>query len=104
VIVDDEGSNHIKKLPQRFKEAGIPFLKTMPVAFGSLANSNYRDHRKIAIIDGTVGFIGGIIWMNVIGTMVNMPFNWRDTSLRIEGPAVNLLQVQFFLKLVFRGW
>ena len=60
VIVDDVGSNHIKKLPKKFKEAGIQFLKTLPVAFSSLANSNYRNHRKIVIIDGNIGFIGGI--------------------------------------------
>ncbi len=103
VIVDDEGSNHIKQLPKRFKEAGIQFLKTLPVAFGSLANSNYRDHRKIAIIDGSVGFIGGInlderYWNNNKHTLY-----WRDTSVRIEGPAVNLLQVQFFLSWYFAG-
>ena len=103
VIVDDEGSNHIKKLPQRFKEAGIPFLKTMPVAFGSLANSNYRDHRKIAIIDGTVGFIGGINLDERYWNNGKHALYWRDTAVRIEGPAVNLLQVQFFLSWYFAG-
>ena len=41
--------------------------------------------------------------MNVIGTMVNITFIWRDTSVCIEGPAVNLLQVQFFLSWYFAG-
>jgi cardiolipin synthase A/B len=103
VIIDDVGSNHIKNIPKRFREAGITLLKTMPVAFSSLANSNYRNHRKIAIIDGTIGFIGGInlderYWNN--GKQV---LYWRDTSVCIEGPAVNLLQVQFFLSWFFAG-
>jgi cardiolipin synthase A/B len=103
VIVDGEGSNHIKELPKRFKEAGVQFLITLPVAFGSLANSNYRDHRKIAIIDSKVGFIGGInlderYWNNGKHALF-----WRDTAVRIEGPAVNLLQVQFFLSWYFAG-
>jgi cardiolipin synthase len=103
VIVDDEGSNHIKKLPQRCKEAGIQFLKTLPVAFNSLANSNYRDHRKIAIIDGSVGFIGGINLDERYWNNNKHALYWRDTAVRIEGPAVNLLQVQFFLSWYFAG-
>jgi cardiolipin synthase A/B len=103
VIIDDVGSNHIKKLPKKFKEAGIQVLKTLPVAFSSLANSNYRNHRKIVVIDGTIGFLGGInlderYWNNGKHNLY-----WRDTSVCIEGRAVNLLQVQFFLSWFFAG-
>lgn len=96
VIVDDVGSNHIKKLPEKFKEGGVQFLKTLPVAFSSLANTNYRNHRKIVIIDGDVGFIGGI---NLDERYLNNgkhDLYWRDTAVCIEGPAVNLLEAQFF--------
>jgi cardiolipin synthase len=103
VIVDDVGSNHIKDLPKRFKEAGIQFLKTLPVAFNSLANSNYRNHRKIVIIDGCVGFIGGINLDERYWNNGKHALYWRDTSVRIEGPAVNLLQVHFFLDWYFAG-
>jgi cardiolipin synthase len=103
VIVDDEGSNHLKKLPERFKEAGIPFLRTLPVAFNSLANSNYRNHRKIVIIDGSVGFIGGMNLDDRYWNNNKHALYWRDTSVRIEGPAVNLLQVQFLLSWYFAG-
>ena len=103
IIVDDVGSNHIKNLPDKFKEAGVELLKTLPVAFSSLANSNYRNHRKIVIIDGHTGFIGGInlderYWNNGKHSLY-----WRDTSVCIKGPAVNLLQVQFFLSWFFAG-
>ncbi|MGZ8554188.1 MAG: cardiolipin synthase [Chitinophagaceae bacterium] len=103
VIIDDVGSNRIKKLPKKFKEAGVQFLRTLPVAFSSLANSNYRNHRKIVIIDGTIGFIGGI---NIDDRYLNNgkhSLYWRDTSVSIEGAAVNLLQVQFFLSWFFAG-
>lgn len=103
VIVDDVGSNHIKDLPKRFKDAGIPLLKTMPVAFSSLANSNYRNHRKIAIIDSTIAFIGGINLDERYWNNKKHKLYWRDTAVRIEGPAVNLLQVQFFLSWFFAG-
>jgi cardiolipin synthase len=103
IIVDGAGSNHLKRLPKKFMEAGIPLLKTLPVAFSSLANSNYRNHRKIAIIDGNIGFIGGI---NIDERYLNNnkhSLYWRDTSVCIRGPAVNLLQVQFFLSWFFAG-
>jgi cardiolipin synthase A/B len=103
LIVDGVGSNHIKKLPEKFKEAGIQFLKNMPVAFGSLANSNYRDHRKIAIIDGSIGFIGGINLDERYWNNGKHALYWRDTSVRIEGPGVNLLQIHFFLSWYFAG-
>jgi len=103
VIVDDVGSDHIKDIPKRFKEAGIPLLKTMPVAFSSLANSNYRNHRKIAIIDSAIAFIGGINLDERYWNNKKHKLYWRDTAVRIEGPAVNLFQVQFFLSWFFAG-
>lgn len=103
VIVDDVGSNHIGKLPKRFQEAGIEFLKTLPVAFSSLANSNYRNHRKIVVIDGTIGFIGGINLDERYWNNGKHDIYWRDTAVCIEGPAVNLLQAQFMLSWFFSG-
>ena len=103
VIIDDVGSNQIKKIPKKFKEAGIQLLKTLPVAVSSLANSNYRNHRKIVIIDGTIGFIGGINLDERYWNNGKHDLYWRDTSVCIEGRAVNLLQVQFFLSWFFAG-
>jgi cardiolipin synthase len=103
VIVDDVGSNHIGKLPKRFEEAGIEFLRTLPVAFSSLANSNYRNHRKIVVIDGTIGFVGGINLDDRYWNNGKHDLYWRDTAVCIEGPAVNLLQAQFMLSWFFSG-
>ena len=103
VIVDDVGSDRLKKLPKKFKEGGVQFLKTLPVTFNSLANSNYRNHRKIAIIDGSIGFIGGINLDERYWNNNKHHLYWRDTSVRIEGPAINLLQAQFFLSWYFAG-
>ena len=57
---------------------------------------NYRNHRKIAVIDGTTGFIGGFnIGDEYLG---KGPLgNWRDTHLKITGSAVHSLQVRFFM-------
>lgn len=103
VIADDVGSKKLKDIPSRLRKAGIPFLRTMPVAFTSLANSNYRNHRKIAIIDGVIGFIGGINLDDRYWNNGKHELYWRDTAVKIEGPAVKLLQVQFILSWFFSG-
>ncbi len=66
------------------------------VFFPSVYRVNYRNHRKIAVIDGTVGFIGGFnIGDEYLG---KGPMGyWRDTAIRICGMAVSLLQLRFFL-------
>lgn len=103
IIVDDVGSKGIKDLPEEFRKAGIQHLETLPVAFTSLANTNYRNHQKILIIDGTIGFIGGINLDERYWNNGKHKLYWRDTAVRIEGPGVNLLQVQFFLSWFFAG-
>ena len=58
---------------------------------------NYRNHRKLVIIDGKVGYVGGInIGDEYLGMHARYGY-WRDTHLRIEGSAVLQMQVQFFL-------
>lgn len=66
------------------------------VFFPSIYRVNYRNHRKIAVIDGTVGFIGGFnIGDDYLGKGPLGP--WRDTALQITGKAVQMLQLRFFL-------
>ena len=81
---------------RRLKEAGVEVFPFMPVSFGPLANRlNYRNHRKIVVVDGRVGFTGGI---NVSDKYIKGDpklGHWRDTHLRLEGRAVNFLQYIF---------
>jgi cardiolipin synthase A/B len=57
---------------------------------------NYRNHRKIAVIDGSVGFVGGFnIGNEYLGLGPLGP--WRDSAVRIRGPAVRALQLRFVL-------
>lgn len=80
----------------RMRQAGVeahPFLKiTLP----QLANRlNWRNHRKVVVIDGKIGYIGGmnIADRYVTGDKKQQP--WRDTHLRITGEAVAALQYSF---------
>ncbi|MBX2922275.1 MAG: cardiolipin synthase [Chitinophagaceae bacterium] len=96
-IYDDFGSRGIKRtIVPVLKSAGIQVYPFYRIRLFFLANRlNYRDHRKIIIVDGKVGFIGGI---NISDRYVNSGTNelyWRDTHVKIEGPAVNSLQYHF---------
>lgn len=96
-IYDDLGSRHIRgTFIEQMKAAGIeayPFNKVKLIAFAN--RINYRNHRKIIIVDGQTGFIGGI---NIADRYINNNHNqqyWRDTHLRIDGPGILFLQHLF---------
>ncbi len=96
-IYDDFGSPSIKKkIEKRMREAGVQVHPFHKVHFYLLANRiNYRNHRKIIIIDGHTAFTGGI---NVSDKYINNKpgkLYWRDTHLRIDGPGVYYLQYLF---------
>ncbi|WP_053971794.1 cardiolipin synthase [Mangrovimonas sp. ST2L15] len=99
VSVDDVGSKFSRNTKRRFKESGVQVNYFMPVFFPSFTGKmNYRNHRKIIIVDGKIGYLGGI---NISKEYLNpenktTPF-WRDSHLRIEGEAVKPLQIQFFM-------
>jgi cardiolipin synthase len=98
-IYDDFGSRSIrKKLVKRLRNGGVMVFPFYRVIFIALANRlNYRNHRKIIVIDGCKAFVGGI---NVSDRYINKQGNsntlyWRDTHLSIDGPAVQYLQYLF---------
>lgn len=77
------------------REAGVEVECFLPVAFPWVTKHlNYRNHRKIVVVDGRIAFTGGINIAEryVEGTRFGP---WRDIHLRIEGEAVRLLQAVF---------
>ncbi len=105
VVYDDVGCFGVSSdFFQGMREAGVeahPFFK---VTFPDLASKvNWRNHRKICIIDGTTGYIGG---MNIADRYIDggTEFDvWRDTHLRITGSAVSALQYSFTVDWNFIG-
>jgi cardiolipin synthase len=101
IIIDDFGSTKNKKMVRKLRRAHVKVHRFMPVAFPFLAQANFRDHRKIIVIDGRIGFEGGI---NIDERYLNTrkhELYWRDTHIKVEGPLVNLLQLQFLLSWHF---
>jgi cardiolipin synthase len=96
-IYDDFGASSIRKtIVRRLRDAGVPCYPFYKIRLIFLANRlNYRNHRKIVIIDKLIGYVGGI---NVADKYINRPGSqqyWRDTHLRIEGMSTLSLQMVF---------
>ena len=86
------------RLFQYLRGAGINLLPYRPIILWSPGwGINRRDHRKILIIDNKIGYTGGINLTMNYACKENGGKGWRDTHIRIEGPAVTGLQ-RIFLK------
>jgi len=98
ILYDDVGSWNVKQ--QFFQEmqlAGIEVYAFLKVAFPVFSSKvNYRNHRKVVVIDGTVGFMGG---MNIADRYVKGTSwgPWRDTHFKVAGKGVHGLQSAFLI-------
>ncbi|MGN6178365.1 MAG: cardiolipin synthase [Mucilaginibacter sp.] len=94
-IYDDFGSRSIRDgFVKELRDGGVEAYPFYKIWFIALSNrTNYRNHRKIIVIDGCTGFVGGI---NVSDRYINpaKPY-WRDTHVMIKGPGVYYLQYLF---------
>jgi cardiolipin synthase len=109
IIYDSIGSlDTAKEFFGRLRAAGIrltEFNPVNPVRNPGHWNLNNRDHRKILVVDGRIGFTGGInisadyshssLFRSGSGRRRGQQLGWRDTHIRIEGPAVAELQLLF---------
>lgn len=106
LIYDDVACWSVKNsFYERMREEGIEVHPFMPVKFPVFTSkANYRNHRKVIVIDGKVGFIGG---MNIAMRYVKgygkgkKHTAWRDTHMKIEGTAVYGLQRTFLIDWYF---
>lgn len=98
LLADSLGGRKMsKKAIRDFKEAGGQFATFFPAKIPILTlRINYRNHRKIAIIDGECGYVGGFnIGDEYLGLDKRFGY-WRDNHLRIKGNAVQSMQMRFF--------
>ena len=102
ILYDDVGCWKVKsRFFKEMRKAGIEIKPFFKVTFPQLANKlNYRNHRKVAVIDGKIGYIGG---MNIADRYCDgLSWGiWRDTHARIKGPAVYGLQSAFSIDWSF---
>lgn len=103
VVYDAVGSWDLSdKYIQELKDNNVEIFPFMSVRFVKFASKvNYRNHRKIIVIDGKKGFVGGL---NIADRYIKGNTNigaWRDTHLFVEGEAVQTLQIVFMTDWFF---
>ncbi len=104
LIYDDVGC---WRVPERFfdrmRQAGVKVRSFMPVRFPAFTSKvNYRNHRKVCVIDGTQGFIGGMnIALRYVKGLHGGALPWRDTHMRLRGSVVYALQRAFLVDWYF---
>lgn len=98
VLADFIGSKSIKRSTiKRMKECGVRFSYSKKASFPLLFTSlNERNHRKITVIDGRIGYMGGFNIGNEYAGKDPKFGYWRDYHLRLKGEVVHELQKQFF--------
>jgi cardiolipin synthase len=94
VLVDSVGER-LGKLGDKLKECGANFQIYKPHKLFSIAKTGDRTHRKIITVDGRIGFTGGLAIDDRWAGDARNPDEWRDTVVRVEGPAVLALQRVF---------
>lgn len=95
VLVDGTGSKFSGPLLDRMRQAGVKAAVFRPIRLWSLLKIARRTHRKILVVDGTVSFTGGFcIAEQWLGDARN-PREWRDTMVRVTGPASAQMQAIF---------
>ncbi len=104
VIYDHVGSFTVKnRFFKRMRRAGIQVYPFFEVTFPQLGTRiNWRNHRKLCVIDGITGYLGG---MNIADRYIDGGkfARWRDTHVRVTGPIVSSLQHSFAVDWHFMG-
>lgn len=96
VLIDWVGSLPMNDdLIDRMHEGGVMLRMFRPMRPRTLTRMNNRTHRKVLVIDGQVGFTGGVGIADTWRGNARNPDEWRDTHYRVEGPAVAMLQNAF---------
>jgi len=96
ILLDWLGS---KKLDQdsiqKMKDAGVEVERYHPLRWYNLRRMNNRTHRKLLVVDGKIGFTGGVGIADVWTGNGQDPEHWRDSHFKIEGPVVAQCQAAF---------
>ena len=93
VLLDWVGSGKIDTaVIDKMKQAGVQVEKYHPLRWYNLGRLNNRTHRKLLIVDGTVGFTGGVGIAPLWTGNAQDPDHWRDSHFRVEGPVVAQMQ------------
>jgi cardiolipin synthase len=96
VLVDWAGSSKLDdRLVGEMVQAGVAFRKFRPLRWYNLGRINNRTHRKLLVVDGRIGFTGGVGIADLWTGHAQDSAHWRDSHYRAEGPVVAQMQAAF---------
>lgn len=95
VIVDWFGGDLDDDLIEQMRGSGIAIHRYNPPTWTTLDRINHRTHRRLLVVDGKIGFIGGAGLSDKWSGNAQGPAHWRDTHFEVEGPVVAQLQSAF---------
>jgi cardiolipin synthase len=96
VVVDWVGSGKMdQRIISQMMDAGVEVVKYHPLRWYALRRLNNRTHRKLLVVDGRVGFTGGVGIADNWQGHAQDPDHWRDSHFMLEGPAVAEMQSAF---------
>ncbi len=96
MLIDWVGSAKMDEtLLQKMKDAGVEIVRYRPLKWYNIGRMNNRTHRKLLVVDGKIGFTGGVGIADNWEGHAQDPDHWRDLHFRIEGPTVAQMQAAF---------
>ena len=96
VLLDAVGTGKMeKKYIDDLKAAGVEVERYHPLHWYSVARINNRTHRKLLVVDGRIGFTGGVGIADLWSGNAQSKEHWRDSHYQLEGPAVAQMQAAF---------
>lgn len=94
-ILDAHGAKKSRRYHAMMRAAGVNLEMYHSIFWWDFRRYNFRTHRKLLIVDGKAGFIGGVGIADEWAGDARSPVEWRDIQYRVEGPAVAQLQAAF---------
>ncbi len=96
ILLDDFGARRLSRSDRRrLTGENIALAFYNPLRYGKLRRNLFRDHRKLLIVDGAVGFAGGAGITDAFGQDGPLPAPWRETMVEIRGPVIADWQTLF---------
>jgi cardiolipin synthase len=96
LLLDASGGHKLDEtLETIMLDAGVQVRKFHPLRISNLGRMNNRDHRKMVVVDGRIGYLGGFGFAKEWTGHAQDKDHWRDIGVRITGPVVNRLQGAF---------
>jgi cardiolipin synthase len=96
LVVDWAGSLKMEDdLLELMQDSGVRLERYRPLRWYNLSRMNNRTHRKLLVVDGRIGFTGGVGIADQWSGHAQDPDHWRETHFRVEGPVVAQMQAAF---------